>query len=401
MKNRRIFGNEKKYLDDVLKNQFRSSKNGYMVKKFENKFAKIFNSKYAIAFTNGTSTMHACLEAIGVGIGDEVIVPPLTMASTTLAVLHCNATPIFADVDIETFQIDPLSIEKKITKKTKAIITVSLYGLSPDITKILKIANRFNIKVIEDNAECFLGYYKKKIIGNLGHMSSYSLQGTKHISCGEGGVVTTNSAKTARNIRLAQSLGYSTLNAKKNKIPKELLGSPNFNRHITLGWNYRMSDLCAAVALGQLENLKTFVKLRVDCAKLYNQISKDYKWFVTQKVRHKYKHSYWTWAAYIKNNKIKWLNFKKKFISFGGTAIYGCWKLTYKESFFMKNNFNKRQKLISQKNLKYYKSNNLCPNAEYLQPRLFQFKTNFYNLNEAKKETLALKKTLDYFDKLI
>ena len=126
-----------------------------MLNLFESTFAKCFGVNHAIGFTNGTATMHASLEAWGIGSGDEVIVPPLTMAATSFAVLQANATPVFADVDINTFQISAESIEKNITDKTKAIITVSLFGLSPDMDKIMSIAKKHNLKVLEDNAECF------------------------------------------------------------------------------------------------------------------------------------------------------------------------------------------------------------------------------------------------------
>ena len=140
--NKRIFGNEFKYLKQVLKSEFSTSSGAKMMNLLEKKFASTFKSKYAISFVNGTATMHAALEAMGIKNGDEVIVPPLTMSSTAFAVLQANATPIFADIDADTFLIDPNSIKKKISNKTKAIITVALYGLSPDMDKIKKISKK-------------------------------------------------------------------------------------------------------------------------------------------------------------------------------------------------------------------------------------------------------------------
>jgi len=159
---RRIFGNEEKYVLEVLSTDFRSSSGSTMMRKFEEAFAKRFDEPYAISFVNGTATMHAALEAMGIGPGDEVIVPPLTMSATTFAVLQANATPVFADVDAQTFQIDADSIAARITSNTRAIITVALYGLSPDMDAIMGLAKKHNLKVIEDNAECFLGQYKNK-----------------------------------------------------------------------------------------------------------------------------------------------------------------------------------------------------------------------------------------------
>lgn len=395
MQNKRIFGNELKYIKDVLNKEFRTSSNSFMVKKLEKSFEKKFNSNNAISFTNGTSTMHACLEAAEIGIGDEVIVPPLTMSATSIAVLNSNATPVFADVNRDTFLIDFNDIEKKITKKTKAIITVSLFGLVPEMDEIIKIAKKNKLLLIEDNAECFLGYYKGKLAGNFGDAASYSFQSSKHITCGEGGMLLVKNNKLAEKIRSIHSLGYKL--SKNNSINKAKLLSPNYFRHYNLGWNYRMSDLCAAVAMGQLENLDYFVKLRIKVANLYNDASSSFSWFKKQKIPSYCEHSYWSWVAYIDGKNINWSDFQKKFIYFGGSALYGSWKLTYKEPFFKKFRFNKREKLISKINLRRLKKTN-CPNAEYLQKRLFQFKTNFYSINEAKKEAYALNQTLKFFN---
>lgn len=147
-----------------------------MTKRLEEAFCEKFGSKYAITFCNGTATLHIALEAVGVGLGDEVIVPPLTMSATTFGVLHANATPVFADVDPDTYQITAESIEKCITPRTKAIIVVSLYGLAPDFDKIMAVAKKHNLAVIEDDAQCFLGKYKGRTVGTIGDIASFSFQ---------------------------------------------------------------------------------------------------------------------------------------------------------------------------------------------------------------------------------
>ena len=139
---KRIGKLEEEYVLDVLRGQFKTSKGAVYMTKLEKAFSQKFESKFAISHVNGTATMHSVLEAAGIGLGDEVIVPPLTMSATTLAVLHANATPIFADIDIDTFVIDAKSIEEKISSRTRAIITVALYGLSPDMDPIMKIAKK-------------------------------------------------------------------------------------------------------------------------------------------------------------------------------------------------------------------------------------------------------------------
>ena len=183
----RISDREKEYVLEVLDTQLRTSTAGQMTKRLEASFAKTFQSAYAISFVNGTATMHAVLSAAGVMPGDEVIVPPLTMASTTFAVLQVGATPIFADIDPNSWTIDPKSVQAVIGPRTKAIITVAIYGLSPDMDSIMRIAERHNLFVLEDDAQCFLGEYKGRMVGSIGHASSFSFQRSKHMICCEGG----------------------------------------------------------------------------------------------------------------------------------------------------------------------------------------------------------------------
>lgn len=394
----RISSLEKKYINEVLNNSFRSSKNSLMTKKFENEFAKIYNSKYAISFTNGTATMHACLEALNIGIGDEVIVPPLTMASTSMAVLHANATPVFADIDPDTFLINPKEIEKKITPRTKAIITVSLYGLSPKMDEIKKIAKKNKIFIIEDNAEAFLSFFKNKLVGKFGDFASFSFQSSKHLTSGEGGIVITDNKKLANNLRRVQSLGYSNLSGSNVKIDKSVIQHPSFARHSSLGWNYRMPDLCSAVAFAQCKKIKPLVNQRIKVGKLFSKTAKKYKsWFKEQQVNQDSKSSYWCWSVKLDTKKVSWEKFRKEFIKKGGDAFYGAWRLTYLEPMFSEKNLQHREKFIKKSILKRYKKG-LCPIAEKVQPKLIQFKTNYWNFKDAIKQSKILKKTLDHFN---
>ena len=161
MKNKiipRIGDIERKYVLDVINRSFATSQNSYYNNLLEKEFAKKVCCSYAIGHINGTATMHTALAALGVKAGDEVIVPPLTMSSTSLAVLQNGSIPVYADVDKETFNISAEAIEKVITPKTKAVISVSLYGLPPDYDKILYVCKNHNLPLIEDNAECFGGH---------------------------------------------------------------------------------------------------------------------------------------------------------------------------------------------------------------------------------------------------
>jgi perosamine synthetase len=395
---KRIYGNEEKYLKEVISYQFKTSKGATMMGRLEAAFAERFDSKYAIAFVNGTATMHAALEAYGISPGDEVIVPPLTMSATTLAVLQANATPVFADVDPNTFQISVDSIKENITEKTRAIITVALYGLSPDMDPIIDLARSRGIFVIEDNAECFLGKYKGRMVGTLGDCASFSFQSSKHLTSGEGGIVITDNHELANKIRKVQSLGYSGVSATKGKISKRDIQDPNYSRHTTLGWNYRMPELCCAVALAQLENIDDLVARRIKVAEMFQSVIKGYEdWFVPQEFDLNYRNSYWTWVAKIIRKDISWYQFRDRFTELGGDGVYAAWKLTYMEPMFEDLKFLGREKFISKDNLKKYRSNP-CPVAETLQKQLVQFKTNYWNLNEAEVQAEVLLKTLRSFE---
>jgi len=394
---KRIYGNELNYIKEVLDSEFRSSKGAHMMQKLEKTFAEKIGRRYAIALVNGTCTLHAILEGAGVGIGDEVIVPPLTMSSTTFAVLQANATPVFADVDPDTFLISPTSILANITPNTKAIITVALYGLSPDMDAIMEIANAHNILVIEDNAECMLGSYKGRMVGTLGHAASYSFQSSKHITSGEGGIVVTDSLELAEGVRRVSSLGYAGVGASKAKITKQTIQDPNYSRHLSMGWNYRMPELCAAVALGQLENVEALVNRRIEVAKLYSEAVANVSWLKPQYIGQEYKCTFWTYVVKLEHPRVTWKEFRDQFLDFGGDGIYAAWKLTYLEPMMLELNLLKRDQFIKEEIKQNYREG-LCPIAEEIQGRLLQFKTNYWNLEDAVKQVEVLKKTIKYFE---
>jgi perosamine synthetase len=336
--------------------------------------------------------MHTALAALGVGIGDEVIVPPLTMSSTSLAVLQNGSIPIFADVDIETFNIDPIDIEKKITTKTKAIITVALYGLSPEYDQILDICKKYNIYLIEDNAECFLSYYKGKMVGSFGEFSSFSFQASKHLTCGEGGMLCTDNENFANNARRFSSLGYAGVSASQGKITRNDIQDPNYSRHVSLGFNYRLSEGNAAIVLGQLQRAKELVDIRTQVAKIFDDVVSSFKLVTKQKNPDYCVNSFWSYSLYLNSDKpeVDWYKFRDIFQSNGGDGFYAAWKLTYFEPLFLNN--------IQQMNGVWQRySKGLCPNAEFLQPRMIQMKTNYWDLEEAKKQAEILYKSLKQF----
>lgn len=386
---KRITDLEKKYVLEALDNEFCTSKNGLFTNRMEAKFTEIFEHEYSISHVNGTATMHTALHALGLGKGDEVIVPPLTMASTSLCVLQNDSVPVFADVDLKTYNICPKSIREKITSKTKAIITVALFGLSPEYDEILEICKEHSIFLIEDNAECFLGYYKGKLVGTFGDFSSYSFQASKHISCGEGGMLTTNNYELANIARRFTSLGYAGVSGKQAKITRQDIQDPTYNRHISVGYNYRMSEVQSAVILGQLERIEELVNIRVRVGEIFDKAIEGSHLVTKQHTPDYCKNSYWAYSMILNtdNPEKDWYRFRDLFQKNGGDGYYAAWKLTYQEELFA-------EEIQHMNGITQKYSDGLCPNAEYLQKRMICMKTNYWDLDEAIDQANILRKTL-------
>jgi perosamine synthetase len=262
---------------------------------------------------------------------------------------------------------------------------------------IMTVAEQYGLKVIEDNAECFLGTYKGRLVGTLGHCSSFSFQSSKHLTSGEGGMVLTNDLQLAENLRKVQSLGYAGVSAIKGKITKRDIQDPNYSRHVTMGWNYRMPELCCAVALGQAENIDALVQRRIEVAKIFDDATQEFHdWFVPQRVGVDYTSSYWTWVTLLDTSKVGWHEFRDRFLENGGDGVYAAWKLTYLEPMFQSLNLLGRERFISPENLAKYKPG-LCPVAERIQLRLLQFKTNYWEIGRAHEQAGILRRTLASF----
>lgn len=393
----RISDLEKKYVLEVLDTQFASSKGASFMRRFESEFSRKYNGYNAISFVNGTATMHAALEAAGIGPGDEVIVPPLTMASTTFAVLQANASPVFADIDPDTFQIDPKDIKRKITPNTKAIITVALYGGSPKLDEIRGICDANQLFLLEDNAECFGATYKNIPVGCYGDAASFSFQSSKHLTAGEGGVLLVKDSLLADKVRSFQSLGYAGVGATVAKINKNSIQEPSYKRHLSLGFNYRMPELCAAVALAQTERMDMLVASRIEVANRFNSVAKSFPSII--KPQQNYAdatNTYWTWVCKL-NENIDWNEFKLIHSKFGGDPFYGAWALTFDEDFIVNKNLYKREKFLTANALNNWILPK-CSNAQSIQGRLCQFQTNIFEIEHLDRQAEALRKTLMYFN---
>ena len=313
------------------------------------------------------------------------------MASTAWVVLQAQATPVFADIDPYTWTIDPQSVAERLTPRTKAIIPVAIYGLSPDMDPLLELAARHQLFVLEDDAQCFLGTYKGRLVGTLGHAASFSFQSSKHMTSGEGGMIITGDANLAHDIRRYSSLGYAAVGASKGKITKDVIQDPAYERHASIGYNYRMPELCATVALGQLERLETLVSLRVQSAQLYAQAVAGCRWLLPQALPDGYGHSYWTYVVRLDDQvDFTWQDFRAKYLECGGERFYGAWQLTYLEPALRGRQLNATQSQQFERGL--------CPTAEAIQPRLIQFKTNYFDRDQAAQQADALRQTIAYFE---
>lgn len=383
---------EKKYVLDVIDNEFNTSKNSLYNNKLEKLFAEKFSAKFAIGHSNGTVTMHTALAALGIKAGDEVIVPPLTMSSTSLAVLNNGSIPVYADVDRYSFNIDAEAIERVITPKTKAVITVALYGLTPDYDSIIEVCKKNGLYLIEDNAECFYGKYKGQLVGQFGDFASFSFQASKHITCGEGGMLLCNNEQFADNARRFNCLGYAGVSAKQGKITRNDIQDPNYSRHVALGFNYRMSELQAAVALGQLERADELINNRIQVSRIFDEIVVNSGLFTRQAEPEGCINTYWAYSMTLNTDKPEsdWYKFRDLFQKNGGDGYYAAWKLSYFEPLFL--DIVQKWDGVWQK---YDKG--LCPIAEYLQPRMVQLKTNYWDLKEAEQQAEILSKTINQF----
>ena len=343
MKNTWRFGDQEfVYVREVLDSGFGSGTSGSMNNRFETAFAEKIGAKYAVTFNSGTGTLHA-LDAVGVGYGDEVITAPLTVISNLDVILAQNAIPVFADIDPDTFNIDPADVARKITPKTKAIMPISLYGVSCDLDPLVELGKKYGIAVINDAAEAVGATYKGKPIAEIADITSYSTENSKHITTGDGGIVVTNNFQYAEKMRKFGSLGYAALKAGDGRIRsnKDIFQDPTYKRHDGFGYNYRMPEVAAAVGLAQTERMEFFLNLRTDIAALFIDAVADCDYLIPQKIPSGYNNSFWTVAMRFEHESVSWQEFRHKFIDFGGDSIYAAWALLYQGINFRKRGLEK------------------------------------------------------------
>ncbi|PJZ70270.1 aminotransferase DegT [Leptospira perolatii] len=243
-----LLGNELEYVTSAVRDGWISS-NGEFVGKFEKSFSEYSQTKFGVGVCNGTVALHVALSALGIGPGDEVIIPDFTMIATAFAVTYTGAMPVIVDADPETWNIDPTLIRKAITKKTKAIIPVHIMGLVCDMEEILKIAKEYNLSVLEDAAEAHGATYQGRRAGSFGDISAFSFYSNKNLTTGEGGMVLTNREDYYKRVLYFKNLCFP------------LEGERNYF-HEDIGFNYRISNLHAAIGLAQIEKADEYKSLR-------------------------------------------------------------------------------------------------------------------------------------------
>lgn len=249
---------------EVLKSDFLTT--GPAIQEFEKKVAEYVGAKYAVAVANGTAALHAACFATGIGEGDEVITTPITFAASSNCVLYCGGIPVFADINPDTYNIDPDDIERKITDRTKAIIAVHLTGQPCEMERIHEIARKHNLVVIEDGAHALGAEYKGKKVGSLSDMTTFSFHPVKHITTGEGGMIVTDDSKLYERLKLFRTHGIT----REEQLLKKNDG-PWYYEQLDLGYNYRITDFQCALGCSQLKKLPEFLRRRKEIAKRYDE----------------------------------------------------------------------------------------------------------------------------------
>ncbi|MEC0090214.1 DegT/DnrJ/EryC1/StrS family aminotransferase [Paenibacillus macquariensis] len=319
---------ELQLVEEVVKSRNWWRMSGNKVVEFEEKFAKLQDAEYCLGVTNGTHAIELALYTLGIGIGDEVILPAFTFISTATAVLYCNATPILVDVDPETFCMTPEAFEKAITPKTKAVIPVHMAGHSCDMDAICEIARKHGIKVVEDAAHAHGAEYKAKRMGSFGDMSIFSFQNGKLMTCGEGGALVTNNKELYEKAYLIHGVGR----------PK----GDRVYAHLVLGSNYRMNEFQAAVLIAQMERLEKMNEKRQVNAALLDKLLADVQGITPQgKNSHATLNPHYMYMFYYNSEYFGGLS-RQQFVELlimEGVPSFVAYPVISETIFFKENNF--------------------------------------------------------------
>lgn len=364
---------------DVLKSDFLTC--GPKIIEAEAKLCKITGAKHAVLIANGTAALHAMCFAAGIGPGDEVITTPITFAASANCALYCGAKPVFADINPETYNIDPDSIEKNVTSKTKAVIAVDFTGQAVDVARIRKICEKHNILFIEDAAHSLGTKFSGMPVGSLADMTEFSFHPVKTCTAGEGGAITTNDDELYKRLVLFRTHGITRA--------QELMDKPSeggwYYQQVDLGYNYRMTDIQAALLSSQLDKLSLFAARRKQLVKQYDSAFAEVPEITVQKeiaesdtVRH----------LYIIQLNLEKLNCTRKEVfealQAEGVGVNVHYIPVYTFPYYQKLGYKM----------------GICPNAEKLYERIISIPL-FYSMTDEDQEKIiaAVKKVVNYFKK--
>lgn len=285
----KLYNKEKANVINCVRTNWISSE-GKFVKEFEKKFSQYNSRKFGVAVSSGTAALEVAIKALNLKKNSEVIIPSFSIIATALCVIKCGLKPILVDCSLSTWNMDPNTVLKKITKKTSAIIITHIYGLPVDLQKIIKISKKKNIKIIEDAAEVIGLKYKNKMCGSFGDVSTFSFYANKHITTGEGGMIVTNKKDIYEKCKSLRNLSFS----------KSYFDRYN---HDDIGWNYRMTNMQAALGCGQLKSINKIVKRKREIGNLYYKYLKKNNKILFQENKNSYsKNIYWVFGVLLKKN---------------------------------------------------------------------------------------------------
>lgn len=287
-------GNEQRYVADCIKSTWISR--GKYIDTFEEKFAKFCEAKYATTVVNGTAALHLLLASMRIKEGDEVILPTLTFIATANAISYLRARPVFVDSELETWNIDPKKIEAAITKKTKAIIVVHIYGHPANMGEIENIAKKHEIMVIEDACEAHGARYKGKRVGSLGKASVFSFYGNKIITTGEGGMIVSNDQELIK---------------RANYLKSQAMEEKGKYFHNEIGYNYRFTNLQASIGLAQLENIEKVIAAKKRNARIYTSLLKNSEYIILPPEKPWAENVFWLYSIIVNKQ-----HFRNKLILF-------------------------------------------------------------------------------------
>jgi len=312
------------------------SSSGPEINKFEKEFKKLIGKKYCSLVSNGTAALEIAVKALNLKKNDEVIVPNFTIISNVLSILKQGLKPVFIDCDLQTWNMKIEDIEKSITKKTKAIMAVHIYGYPLEMDRLVQICKKKKLILIEDAAEMLGHSFARKMCGSYGHISTFSFYANKHITTGEGGAILTNSLRLNEKIKSLRNLSF---------------GKVNRYNHDDIGWNYRFTNMQAALGLSQLNRIKPIIRKKIYIGKYYYSLLKNNKNIYIQKpILGKNKNIYWVIGILIKNKKKLAMSVRKKLNQLGIDTRSFFWPMH-------------KQTVLKKIGIKF---KNKFPNSEYL-----------------------------------